>query len=546
MREPVAAVRAAMRSGVPSMASHAPRLRPDRSHEIARAVGRQSPIAPARAAVRRSRSTIATHRGARGPAKPFTADRGEGRPLPKPRSEGDRPWNGKPREQDRRAPSNEGRSEGRRPWTPKPRAEGERPWASKPGGRPPRPPKGGADTRYGQKPDYQNRGESKPREDRSRNDRPATAKGRDEGRRPWGDGSRSGDDRSGGARKPFGQQQGTGRWPAKPDQQNRSASGGHGPAKPFHGPKSGAGGWAGKPARKPWTPKPDRRDATSGPRPSSTDRPRREDWRTRPDRPPVPERPDGRREAAPEARARRPSRSSAVGGEDRHQAQAARTGIIDRVVASLAWYLFSSGGAIVLLSVAVGWALLTRRGGARRFAIAVALFYWIASTDIVPDTIRVAAGDGLPSAYPRRRGSRAHRGRAPGLRQPALSRLVRQPVGRSSTPSARRGSSKPLAYFICWMLTYILSSGGLATATDRNRPSGQTMAESVGDAWGAEGTHPGRNRVQNDTARGAGHQGDAVGTSRRPCRARDFTVSHAAFGRNIQGRRHRGHSGDRA
>ena len=170
-------------------------------------------------------------RGARGPAKPFTADRGEGRPLPKPRSEGDRPWNGKPREQDRRAPSNEGRSEGRRPWTPKPRAEGERPWASKPGGRPPRPPKGGADTRYGQKPDYQNRGESKPREDRSRNDRPATAKGRDEGRRPWGDGSRSGDDRSGGARKPFGQQQGTGRWPAKPDQQNRSASGGHGAGK---------------------------------------------------------------------------------------------------------------------------------------------------------------------------------------------------------------------------------------------------------------------------------------------------------------------------
>src|SRR5436190_1018915 len=68
----------------------------------------------------------------RGPAKPFTSDRGEARPLPKPRNEGDRPWSGKPREQDRRAPSNEGRSDSRRPWTPKPRAENERPWKPKP------------------------------------------------------------------------------------------------------------------------------------------------------------------------------------------------------------------------------------------------------------------------------------------------------------------------------------------------------------------------------------------------------------------------------
>ena len=236
-------------------------------------------------------------RGGRPPAKPFTTDRGEGRPLPKPRPEGDRPWSGKPREQDRRAPANEGRSEGRRPWTPKPRtggerpwtpkprSEGDRPWSAKPGGRPPQSPKAGGDTRYGQKPDFKNRGENRPREDRPRNDRSGSAKGRDEGRRPWGDGAKSGHDR------------------------NRDAGSGHGAAKPFHGPKSNAGGWTGKPPRKPWTPKPDKRDATSGPRPPSSDRPRRDDWRTRPDRPAAPERREERREAAPKpAREDRPDR----------------------------------------------------------------------------------------------------------------------------------------------------------------------------------------------------------------------------------------------
>ena len=263
-------------------------------------------------------------RGGRPPAKPFATNRGEARPLPTPRPEDNRPWSGKPREQDRRGPQDEGRSEGRRPWTPKPRSdeqrpwtpkpprgEGQRPWSGKPGGRPPQSPRGGPDTRYGQKPDYQNRGENRPREDRPRNERPDNVKGRDEGRRPWSDGSRSRDDRP-GARKPFGQQQGTGRWP-KPDDRNRGAAGGHGAPKPFDRPKSNAGGWTGKPARKPWTPKPDRRDSTSGSRPPSTDRPRRDDWRTRPARPAPPERPEGGGEAAPKPpRQDRPDRTRAA------------------------------------------------------------------------------------------------------------------------------------------------------------------------------------------------------------------------------------------
>jgi len=208
-------------------------------------------------------------RGSRPPAKRFTTDRGEVRPLPKPRPEGDRPWSGKPREQDRRAPENEGRSEGRRPWTPKPRtgderpwtpkprSSGDRPWSAKPGGRPPQPPKAGGDARYGQKPDFKNRGENRPREDRPWNERSGNAKGRDEGRRPN-----------------------------------------------FRDQGSGI-----RDQKKPWTPKPDKRDSTSGPRPPSTDRPRRDDWRTRPDRPAAPERRDERREAAPKpVREDRPDR----------------------------------------------------------------------------------------------------------------------------------------------------------------------------------------------------------------------------------------------
>jgi len=147
-------------------------------------------------------------------------------------------------------------------------------------------------------------------------------------------------------------------------------------------------------------------------------------------------------------------------------------------VASLAWYLFSSGGAIVFLSVAVGWALLSRRSGARRFAIAVVLFYWIASTDIVPDTIRVVLASGyrpLTSAdvAPGRTavvllGSGSLRFRDWSDNQLALI----APIGASRLLEASR-------VFHLLDATYILSSGGLATLTDRNRPSGLTMAETL-------------------------------------------------------------------
>jgi len=147
-------------------------------------------------------------------------------------------------------------------------------------------------------------------------------------------------------------------------------------------------------------------------------------------------------------------------------------------VVSLAWYLFSSGGAIVLLSVAVGWALVTRRSGARRFAIAVALFYWIASTDIFPDTIRLLLATGYrpltrADVAPGRTavvllGSGSLRFRDWSDNQLALI----DPIGASRLLEASR-------VFHLLDAAYILSSGGLATVTDRNRASGQTMADTL-------------------------------------------------------------------
>jgi len=147
-------------------------------------------------------------------------------------------------------------------------------------------------------------------------------------------------------------------------------------------------------------------------------------------------------------------------------------------VASLAWYFLSSGGAIVLISVAAGWALFSRRSGARKFAVAVALFYWIASTDIVPDTIRVTLASGYHpltrADVPAGRtavvllGSGSLRFRDWSDNQLALI----DPIGASRLLEAAR-------VFHLLDASYILSSGGLATLTDRNRPSGQTMADTL-------------------------------------------------------------------
>jgi uncharacterized SAM-binding protein YcdF (DUF218 family) len=148
-------------------------------------------------------------------------------------------------------------------------------------------------------------------------------------------------------------------------------------------------------------------------------------------------------------------------------------------VADLVWYLFSSGGAIVLLAAAIVWTLVSPRSSAARRALgALALFYWVTSTDIIPDTLRRLLASGYtPLAHqqvPAGRtavvllGSGSLRFRDWSDNQFA----VVDPIGASRLLEAAR-------VFRLLEAEYVISSGGLITPTDRTRPSGQTMAEAL-------------------------------------------------------------------
>lgn len=147
-------------------------------------------------------------------------------------------------------------------------------------------------------------------------------------------------------------------------------------------------------------------------------------------------------------------------------------------MAGVAWYLFSSGGAIALLSIAAAWAVVSRTPFARRFALSLGLFYWTASTDIVPDTMRQVLAAGYRpltrADVPSGRtavvllGSGSLRFRDWSDNQIA----VIDPIGASRLLEAAR-------VYRLLGADYIVSSGGLATTTDRIQPSGQTMADTL-------------------------------------------------------------------
>ena len=273
---------------VPSMVIHARRARPRRFARDRKSDWAPKPDRP-RENSRPPKSFTDREPRGRPPAKPLTTDRGEGRPLPKPRPEGDRPWSGKPREQDRRATAERG-SPGRSSpvdaeTTPRRRASVERetaragstPTAER--GAPGRSSPVDAET-------TPRRRASVERETARAGSTPAAERGSPGRSSPVDAESRRGyavreksrttrtEERTGRARIVPG----TNDHPptrrgamkdAGPGVTDRG-SGGHearaaaqpavtAAAKPFHGPKSNAGGWTGKPARKPWTPKPDQK-----------------------------------------------------------------------------------------------------------------------------------------------------------------------------------------------------------------------------------------------------------------------------------------------
>ena len=148
-------------------------------------------------------------------------------------------------------------------------------------------------------------------------------------------------------------------------------------------------------------------------------------------------------------------------------------------MADLVWYIFSSGGAVVLLAAAAVWALVSpRSSAARRVLSALVLFYWITSTDIVPDTVRQL----LASGYAPLTRQQVPAGRTAVILLGSGSLRFRDwsenqfavvdPIGASRLLEAAR------VYHLL-DADYIISSGGLITPTDRTRPSGQTMAEAL-------------------------------------------------------------------
>lgn len=143
------------------------------------------------------------------------------------------------------------------------------------------------------------------------------------------------------------------------------------------------------------------------------------------------------------------------------------------------WYFLSAGGAIVSLAAAAVWLALSRGSVAsRRFLLLVALLYWIAGAYVVPDTIRAW----MASPYhPLQRGD-VPAGRvgvvllgsgSAQFRDWSENKLaVVDPIAASRVLEAAR-------VFRLLDADYIISSGGLITQTERLRPSGITMAETL-------------------------------------------------------------------
>lgn len=148
-------------------------------------------------------------------------------------------------------------------------------------------------------------------------------------------------------------------------------------------------------------------------------------------------------------------------------------------MADIGWFVFSAGGAIVFLIIGAGWALISRGSAAsRRYLVAVALLYWLCSADIFPATARrlISAG------YTPLKRADVSPGRTAVVLLGSGSFQFRDWSENHFAVVDRIGASRLLEaarVFRLLSADYIVSSGGLATVTERNRASGLTMAEAL-------------------------------------------------------------------
>jgi uncharacterized SAM-binding protein YcdF (DUF218 family) len=148
-------------------------------------------------------------------------------------------------------------------------------------------------------------------------------------------------------------------------------------------------------------------------------------------------------------------------------------------VSDLGWYVFSAGGAAVCLAIGAIWAAAS--GGSRasrRFLLIAAACYWIGGAYVVPDTIRVW----LASPYHPLQRTDVPSGRTAVVLLGSGSYQFRDWSENHFAIVDSIGASRLLEAARVFKLLdaeYVISSGGLITANERNRPSGLTMAEAL-------------------------------------------------------------------
>jgi uncharacterized SAM-binding protein YcdF (DUF218 family) len=148
-------------------------------------------------------------------------------------------------------------------------------------------------------------------------------------------------------------------------------------------------------------------------------------------------------------------------------------------VSDLGWFLLSAGGAICCLLVGAVWAIASRGSKAsRRFLIITAVVYWIAGAYAVPDAIRAS----LSSPYRPLTRNDVPPGRTAIVLLGSGSYQFRDWSENHFAIVDAVAASRLLEaarVFRLLQADYIISSGGLITVNERNRPSGLTMAETL-------------------------------------------------------------------
>jgi len=148
-------------------------------------------------------------------------------------------------------------------------------------------------------------------------------------------------------------------------------------------------------------------------------------------------------------------------------------------VAVVGWLVFSSAGAIACLALGAVWALVSRGSlNSRRFLALCAVFYWLAGSYIVPETVRGL----LARGYAPLTRADVPAGRTAVVLLGSGSHQFRDWTDGQFVVVDRIAASRLLEAARVYRLLdadFIVSSGGLIRPTPRTWPSGLAMAEDL-------------------------------------------------------------------